>query len=72
MLAASKRRESSSSGSEHTHGQLNAKFIEKDDEIEKPYDEITVQIRQGERGGQANDGKNQHHGEACFWSDPRL
>ena len=24
------------------------------------------------KGGQANDGKNQHHGEACFWSDPRL
>jgi hypothetical protein len=31
--------------------ELIAKFIEKDDEIEKPYDEITVQIRQGERGG---------------------
>ena len=51
--------------------ELIAKFIEKDDEIEKPHDEITVQIRQGERGGQANDGKNQHHGEACFWSDPQ-
>jgi hypothetical protein len=46
--------------------ELIAKFIEKDDEIEKPYDEITVQIRQGERGGQAND-----DGEACFWSDPQ-
>ena len=30
--------------------ELIAKFIEKDDEIKKPYDEITVQIRQGERG----------------------
>ena len=30
--------------------ELIAKFIEKDDDIEKPYDEITVQIRQGEGG----------------------
>jgi hypothetical protein len=50
-LAASKRRESSSSGSKEVsipQVGLNAKFIGKDDDIEKPHDKTTVQIRQGE------------------------
>ena len=49
--------------------ELNAKFVEKDDDIEKPQDD---QIRQGERGVKQMTVKTSIMGRACFGLPPSI
>ena len=51
---------------------LNAKFIEKDDDIEKPYEEITGQIHQGEGGVKQMTVKTSIMERLVFGLTPRL
>jgi len=49
--------------------ELNAKFVEKDDDIEKPQDD---QIRQGERGVKQMTVKTSIMGRTCFGLPPSI